>query len=453
MVVDDEDVYREGICERLARKRFETFGAANAKEALALAAQNLFDVALVDIKMPGIDGIELLARLKEIHPTLEVIILTGAAAVTTAIEAMKLGAYDYLSKSCKFEELQALIEKAHEKKRLRQRNTALEKEIKRLSFAGELIGASEKAMQIRRFIEQAAAADCPVLIEGESGVGKELVAREIHARSPRGGAPFVVLDCGAFPETLLANELFGHERGAFTTALDTRQGLLEIADGGTLLIDEIGEMSSANQVALLRVVETSRFRRLGGSRELQMNIRIIAATNRDLRNEIRRAKFREDLFYRLNVLHFAIPPLRERGDDVLLLADHFLNSLNRAKGTSKWLKPETRQWIANHSWPGNVRELANTIERGFLVSPHDAIEARDLMGSGEVLSVTALARPSPDAVSVDSRKLSDIEREHIQNMLVAKKGNKKKAAQALGISRTRLYNLLRKYHIPYSTGS
>ncbi|GAB4353454.1 MAG: sigma-54 dependent transcriptional regulator [Candidatus Abyssubacteria bacterium] len=452
LVVDDEDVFREGTCERLIRRGFEALPAANGEEALALAAQNLFDVALVDIRMPGFDGIEVLARLKEIHQSLEVIILTGAASVPTAIEAMKLGAYDYLNKSCKFEELQALIVKAYEKKKLRQHNMALEREVRRLTFTGELVGASEKALEIRRFIEQAAAADCPVLIEGESGVGKELVAREIHSRSPRSRAPFVVLNCGAFPETLLADELFGHERGAFTTALDTRQGLVEIANGGTLLIDEIGEMNVGNQVALLRVVETSRFRRLGASKELQVNVRIIAATNRNLQNEVARDRFREDLFYRLNVLRFVVPPLRERRDDILLLADHFLNSLNCAKGASKRLTPETKDWLINYSWPGNVRELANLVERGFYTSPHDEIGPRDLVGSGEVVPASVSWR-TPQSAPTDPRTLSDIERAHILNVLTAEKGNKKKAARVLGISRTRLYNLLKKYHIPYSTGS
>ncbi|UCD56266.1 MAG: sigma-54-dependent Fis family transcriptional regulator [Candidatus Hydrogenedentota bacterium] len=445
LIVDDEDAFRTGLRERLRRKGLTTFDAGTGEKALAIAREHLLDVALVDIRMPGMDGIELLAKLKEAHPSIEVIILTGVATVTTAIEAMRLGAYDYLNKPCRFDELKLLIERAYEKKQLRRQNMLLEKELKRVTFTGELVGASAKAMDIRQFIAQAAEADCPVLLEGESGAGKELIAREIHRQSPRADSPFVVLDCGAFPETLLADELFGHQRGAFTTAVDSRHGLLEIADGGTLLIDEVGEMTPANQVALLRVVETNTFRPLGGSRERAVNVRILASTNRNLRNEIATGRFREDLFYRLEVLHFVVPPLRERKEDIPLLAEHFLSCLNRAKGTSKYLRPEQVHLLKNHRWPGNVRELANSIERSFFLSPDDEL---DLAKFIEPVS----PRTGSDAVqeSARDRTLTEIEREHVLRMLAWKKGNKKETAKALGISRSRLYNLLKKFdiHVP-----
>jgi len=281
-----------------------------------------------------------------------------------------------------------------------------------------------------------------VLLEGESGSGKEVIAREIHRQSSRAEAPFVVLDCGAFPETLLADELFGHEKGAFTTAVDSRQGLLEMADGGTLLIDEIGEMTPSNQVGLLRVVETNEFRRLGGSKELSVNVRILASTNRNLKEEVFHKRFREDLFYRLEVLHFFLPSLRERKDDIPLLADYFLARLNRAKGRNKYFAPEQKQFLKNHHWPGNVRELANVIERGFFLSSDDEINLAAFIRSDLYPAREKLTQgPATD------RTLSDIEREHILRMLAAKKGNKKETAIALGISRSRLYNLLKKFDI------
>jgi len=444
LVVDDEDGFRKGLCKRLTRKGLKAFEAATGEEAVTVAGENLLDVALVDIRMPGMNGIELLSRLKETHSSIEVIILTGVATVATAIEAMKLGAYDYLGKPCRFDELMILVEKACEKKRLRDQNVLLKRELTRVA-SYEFIGSSDKAMEICRFVELAAQADCPMLIDGESGTGKELMAREIHRHSPRAEAPFVVLDCGAFPETLLADELFGHERGAFTTAVESRRGLLEITDGGTLLIDEIGEMTPTNQVALLRVVETKTFRRLGGSKELAVDVRIIASTNRNLSEEIERGRFRKDLFYRLEVMHYTVPPLRERKKDIPLLARYFLTLLNRSKGKNKRLKSEQLGLLMNQKWPGNVRELANLIERSFYLSPDDELPLSEF--------VAPLRRAKQEAGSPTSsgeQTLSDMEREYILDMLAHKGWNKKETAKVLGISRSRLYNLLKKYEIPTS---
>lgn len=439
LIVDDEDAFRTGLCERLRRKEFDAFCAASGEKAISIARENLLDVALVDIRMPGMDGIELLSSLKEAHPSIEVIILTGVATVDTSIEAMKLGAYDYLSKPCRFDKLMILIEKAYEKKRLREQNLLMARELKRLAHA-EFVGNSDKAMEIRRFIKDAARADCSALIEGESGAGKELIAREIHRQSPRADGPFVVLDCGALPETLLADELFGHEKGAFTTAMESREGLLGIADGGTLLIDEIGEMTPANQVALLRVVEMKRFRRIGGSKELSVDVRIIASTNRNLRQELDRGNFRKDLFYRLEVMHYNVPPLRERKEDIPLLVEYFLSLLNRAKGANKSIGPEDEELLTRHNWPGNIRELANLIERGFFLSSDNRISLAEF-----------IQPPQKDMPPIaGDRTLTDIEREHIVHMLGSKNWNKKATAKALGISRSCLYNLIRRYDIPTS---
>ncbi len=448
LIVDDEDAFRIGLCERLKRKGVSTFDAATGEEAIAVARENLLDVALVDIRMPGMDGIELLTKLKDTHPSIEVIILTGVASIETAIEVMKLGAYDYLSKPCRFEELRILIEKAYEKKKLREQNLLLQKTVKRLTFTDEFVGSSEKAMEIRRFIRQAAEADCPLLIEGESGAGKELIAREIHRQSSRAVAPFVVLDCGSFPETLLADELMGHEKGAFTTAVDSRQGLLEIANEGTLLIDEVGDMTPTNQAALLRIVETKMFRRLGSSKELSVNVRILASTNRNLKQEIAKGRFREDLFFRLEVLHFTVPPLRERIDDIPLLAEHFLTCLNRAKGKDKHLTAEQKYSLKQHHWPGNIRELANLIERSFFLSPDSEFKLY-----GFVRSDLPPKRRLEETVSYSDMSLADVEREHIVRILAEKKGNKKEAAKTLGISRSRLYNMMKKFGIPSIPGS
>jgi DNA-binding NtrC family response regulator len=441
IVVDDEPEFRSGLCERLRRKGYETFDSESGEKAVSLASGQLLDVAIVDIRMPGMDGIELLTALKSIHPSIEVIILTGAATVDTALEAMKLGAYDYLSKPCKFEKLNLMIEKACEKKRLGERTALMERELNRIAHS-EFIGVGGEASEINRFIELAAQADCPVLIEGESGVGKELVAREIHRRSPRAAAPFVALDCGSSPEALLADELFGHERGAFTTAMNSRQGLLEIADGGTLLMDEIGEMTPANQTALLRVVETKNFRRIGGSTEMSVDVRVIASTNRNLRDEIAAGAFRQDLFYRLEVMHYTVPPLRSRKEDIPLLAEYFLSLLNRSRGTSKTIRAEDVKSLEWYDWPGNIRELANLVERGFFLSTEEEIPLADF------------ARPAPGGMppisakpSHGNRPLSDVEREHILNVLAAKNWNKKQTAITLKISRSRLYNLISKYGI------
>ena len=444
LVVDDEDAFRIGLCKRLSRRGFEAFDAESGKRAVSIACRNLLDIALVDIRMPGMDGIELLSTLKEIHPSIEVIILTGVAAVDTAIEAMKLGAYDYLSKPCRFDELTILIEKALEKKSLREQNMLMTRELRRLAHA-EFIGSSDKAQDIRKFVTLAARADCSVLIEGESGTGKELIAREIHRQSPRAEAPFMVLDCGTFPEALLADELFGHKKGAFTTAIDSRQGLLAFADGGTLLIDEIGEMTPANQVALLRVVETKRFRRIGESKELSVDVRIIASTNRNLRREVDAGNFREDLFFRLEVMRYVVPPLRERKKDIFLLAEHFLQLLNQAKGTNKTIRPRQLELLDQQDWPGNIRELANLIERGFYLCPDDEIPLVEFLqpAAGRLKSMD---RPKTDRDST----LSDIEREHVLMILASKNWNKKETAKVLGISRSRLYNLIKKYKIPMS---
>jgi DNA-binding NtrC family response regulator len=444
IVVDDEEEFRAGLCERLRRKGFETFDAGSGEKAVSLAGGMLLDVALIDIRMPGMGGIELLSALKSIHPSIEVIILTGAATVDTAIEAMKLGAYDYLSKPCNFEELRLLVEKACEKKRLHERNTLMERELERVAHS-EFIGIGREAANINRFIELAARADCSVLIEGESGVGKELVAREIHRRGPRAEAPFIVLDCGSSSEALLADELFGHEKGAYTTAVHSRQGLLEIADGGALLMDEIGELTPPNQAALLRVVETKSFRRIGGSTELSVDVRVIASTNRNLRNEVAEGAFREDLFYRLEVMRYTVPPLRDRREDIPLLAEYFLSLLNRSRGTSKTIRAEDVKSLEWYDWPGNIRELANLVERGFFLSAEEEIPLADF-------AQTAPGRmPDTGAKALDGdRRLSDIEREHILKALTSKNWNKKQTAESLGISRSRLYNLISKYDIPTS---
>jgi DNA-binding NtrC family response regulator len=439
LIVDDEDAFRTGLRDRLKRKGFTVFDAASGEEAISIAQQNLLDVALVDIRMPGMDGIELLTKLKEAHPSIEVIILTGVASVETAIEAMKLGAYDYLSKPCRFDELKILVDKAYEKKKLREENILLQKRLKRFDSANEFIGSSENAMKIRKFIQTAAQADCPVLLEGESGTGKEVIAREIHRQSARAEARFVVFDCTMW-DALLPDELLGHEKGAYTTAIDSRQGLLEITNGGTLLFDEIGDMEIENQKKLLRIVETNTFRRIGGSKDINVDVRIIASTNKVIKNEIAKGNFRQDLFYRLEVMHYVVPTLRERKDDIPLIAEYFLEGFNDARDKDKRLTMEQKNFLKTHNYPGNIRELFNLIERSFHTSGDNEFQLDDFMKIG-TLSGSRSGETKPSS----PKTLDDMIREHILRILRENNGNKKETAKALGISRSRLYNMLNKF--------
>jgi DNA-binding NtrC family response regulator len=440
LIVDDEEAYRN-----LLRERFEMIGcavttSASGEQALEIMKAESFDVAILDMRMPGMDGIELFKKSREYQPLTETVFLTGQATVDAAIEAMKLGAYDFLTKPCQLSELQAVVEKAHEKKLLAE-NVNRQKELRLRAGIVNLIGESSAMREIKELIEKVAPTDATVLIEGESGTGKEIVANAIHGNSERSEGNFVIINCGAVPESLLESELFGHEKGAFTGAVKRKSGLFEIADSGTLFIDEVGEMSPGMQVKLLRALETGQFRRVGGIKELEVDVRVVCATNKRLLDEIEIGRFREDLFYRLNVMNILLPPLRERKEDIPLLVDHFIQSSTRPDAQKMRPTQEAIEAFDAYNWPGNVRELSNVIERALILATDSLITLREI----PFLDRNGAGGPRESTASLS---LNEIEERHIRLVLESVGGNKTKAAKTLGVSRPKLYRKMEKYKIP-----
>jgi DNA-binding NtrC family response regulator len=435
LIVDDEYSVRDSLFNWFRKDGYEVVAAEDAESALRHLAEGDFDVALVDIRMPGMDGIELQRRIHESRPETAVIMITAYASVETAVEALKEGAFDYITKPLDPDELSHLVTKAIEQRRLRQENVVLKESLAELSRAESIIGESPPMERLNQLILSVAKTDATVLIRGESGTGKELVARAIHANSPRRYLPIVPVNCGALSETLLESELFGHEKGAFTGAQYRRKGKFEMAHGGTLFLDEIGTLTLKTQVELLRVLESKEFTRLGGSKPIKVDFRLISATNQDLERLLEEGSLRDDLYYRINVFIIDVPPLRERGDDVLLLARHFLDKFST--------HPERRfddfsegalKLLTAHDWPGNVRELGNAIERATVVGTPPVILAADLPLDS--------ARPRADA---EAASLETVEQRHIASMLERTGWNITRAADILGIDRTTLYNKIRKY--------
>ncbi len=378
LVVDDEAGMREFLTLFLEREGHRVTCATDGRSALHLLKEQPVDLVISDLKMPRLDGVGLLAGLRELDPALPLIVVTAYASVESAIQAMKLGAYDYIIKPFKVEELRLIIQKALEVGALRRENRSLKQELHERCFPG-LIGTGPKMQALFDLIQRVAPLSTTVLITGESGTGKERVARAIHAASPRAEKPFLAINCGAIPEPLLESELFGHVKGAFTGAIAHKAGLFEVADGGTVFLDEIGEMSPALQVKLLRVLQEKTFRRVGGTEDIQVDVRLIAATNRDLKEAIARGMFREDLYWRLNVIPIHLPPLRERKEDIPLLAREFLNRFAKAQGREGLsLSPEAMRLLEAYDWPGNIRELENVIERAVALEPSDRLTPASL---------------------------------------------------------------------------
>lgn len=437
LVVDDDAEFCETLCHRFGRDGFEVRSAANGEEALALALRRNFDVAIFDMMMPGLSGLDLLKRFKSDYPECEVILLTGQGSIETAVEAMKHGAFDYLQKPFSLKNLEVIATKAAERRKLKKEVTQLKAILDRTQPASEMVGQSPAMQEIFRLIERAGPSDKAILILGESGTGKELVARALHRHSRRAEKPMVVINCAALPETLLESELFGHEKGSFTGAVNTKQGLFEVADGGTLFIDEIGELPGSLQAKLLRVLEDGSMRRIGSVQERRVNVRLLAATNRDLTREVEAKRFREDLFYRINVMTIELPPLRDRRGDIGLLVDHFL-------GPGWEIEPSASEALERYTWPGNVRQLINAIERAKILADSETIRLRDmpkevvLPGNSAGSSIR-----SPEA----SDDLDSIQRGKVVEVLRRESGNKSKTARALGIDRRKLYRLLEKYQI------
>jgi DNA-binding NtrC family response regulator len=437
LVADDEKNLRELIVRELARKGHDVQGVGDGEAALARLGEAPYDVVVLDMKMPKKEGIEVLRELAEQPEQPQVIVMTGFQDVAAAVEAMKLGAYDYLTKPTKIEELDILIRKAAEKGQLLRDNEALRAHMPGAAPFGGILTRSPKMQDVLRVVDRVAPTDSSVLILGESGTGKELVARAIHERSRRAERPFVPIHCGALPREVLESELFGHEKGAFTGAVNSKPGLIDMADGGSLFLDEIGDMEPESQVKLLRVLETGMFFRVGGTRPRRVDIRLIAATNRDLGEAMKVGHFRQDLFFRINTITVTLPPLRERPEDVPMLAQHFVEA-NANYGTKR-LSPAAMATLEAHTWPGNVRELLHAIERAVILSKDAEIMPADL--PPEIVGNGGTA-PAPSAGSLEG-----MERAHIVTTLRQVGGHRGKAAALLEIDPKTLYRKIIAYNI------
>jgi DNA-binding NtrC family response regulator len=379
LIADDERHIAEGLQMLLGEEGYTVDTAADGNEAWEKAKSGEFGLVLADLKMPGMDGLELFARMREEQVDSEIIIITGKGTVTSAVEAMRNGAYDYLTKPLDLERLKVLIPRALEKYQVKTANRDLQQRLESLTRYGEMLGQSDEMRRIYNMIEAVAPSNASVLIVGESGTGKELVARAMHQKSNRKRGPFIALNCGAFPREILENELFGHEKGAFTGAITEKPGAFELADGGTLFLDEVAEMEPDIQVKFLRALEQRAFRRLGGKKELEVDIRIVAATNKNIEDALREGKLRDDLYHRLAVIPIHLPPLRERGGDVRLLAEEFLQRFSKEQEKEiKGFSEGAREYLELYRWPGNVRELKNAIERAVILARTEEIEVSDL---------------------------------------------------------------------------
>lgn len=438
LLVDDEPELLNLLTRRMRRKGHQAEAAASAEAAVSLLAGASFDVGIYDIKLPGMNGVELLKYTKEKQPGMEVIMLTGHGTLETAIKSMKIGAYDYISKPYALSELEAVLDKAFEKKQLNETNTGLKRVLLSKEKQFSMIGESLCMKRLMELTQRLASSKIPVLIEGESGTGKELVARALHFWGDRAEEPFITVNSGALPEGLLESELFGHVRGAFTGAVSDKKGIVELADRGTLFLDEIGEMPLNVQVKLLRFLESEEFRRVGDSTLRWVNVRIVAATNRNLEEEVAQGRFREDLFYRLNAMQLSVPPLRERREDIPLLVEHFLA---QRKGERVRVDAQALSMLMRYGFPGNVRELAYMLERGAILAREDVITAEDLL------------IPHTSGVSQEEDQeewqltLSQMERRHIALAMEHCQGNKTRAARLLGISVRNLYRKLAEYRL------
>lgn len=435
LIVEDDEDYRKTVVRWFLRRGYRVQDAPNADAALDRCQRQQFHVGVFDLRMPGKSGLELLGQIKATSPETEVVLLTGEGTIETAVEAMKLGAIDYLLKPFPLAELETVVQRAAETSTLRKENRQLKALLQRTQGQLDMIGRSASMQEVFRLIERAGPTDKAILIQGESGTGKELVARALQKVSLRADKPFVVINCAALPENLLESELFGHEKGAFTGAVTEKQGLFEVADEGTLFIDEIGELAGSLQAKLLRVLQDGSLRRVGSLKERRVNVRILAATNRKLNDEVKAGRFREDLYYRINVLSLELPPLRQRADDVLLLVEHFLGS--------EWtIEPDAMKAIRKYSWPGNVRQLINAIDRAKILADDRLIRLDDLPHDvADALTLVKERQPPSDD------DLASVERAHVLEILKRERGNKSCAARALGVNRRSLYRLLEKYNI------
>ena len=444
LVVDDEEIVRESLCSWLKEDGYQAESVEDGFKALDIIKKKPWNVLFVDLKMPGMDGLEVMRRAKALQPEVPIVIITAYATVNTAVEAMKEGAYDYLVKPFNPEEISLIIRRLIEKQALLKENIFLRKELKKQFYFQDLISKSRKMQDIFELARTVAKSTSTILILGESGTGKELLARAIHLESLRADTPFVSVSCAALTETLLESELFGHEKGAFTHAISQKKGKFEMAHGGTIFLDEIGDIGAKLQLDLLRILQEKEFSRVGGNEVIKVDVRIIAATNRDLKKAIEEGKFREDLYYRLNVISILIPPLRERKEDIPLLVDHFIEKFNiEMEKKIKGISPEALNSIMAYIWPGNVRELENTIERAMVITKGTMINVADLglPSRAEENSLTCAAPPSGD------KSMKAVEKDHMAKILKENDWNIQRSAEILGIDRVTLYNKIRKYEL------
>jgi DNA-binding NtrC family response regulator len=437
LVVDDEEIVRQSLFAWFREDGYEVDMAENADAALKLFEKGKYSLILLDIKMPGMSGMDLLIKLKEFDPDAIIILITAYASVSSAVKALKSGAYDYITKPIDPDELSHIVEKALYQKNLENENVKLKESIDEITKPDNLIGESHQMKEIYSLINTVAQTDTTVLILGESGTGKELVAKAIHLNSKRKYFPLVTVNCGALPESLLESELFGHEKGAFTGAHYRRKGKFEMANGGTIFLDEIGTVSNKVQVELLRVIETKQFTRVGGSETISSDFRVIAATNENLEELVKEGRFREDLYYRLNVFTIHIPPLRERIQDIPLLANYFLKKFTTSMNKKiTGISDEAMRFMLKYRWPGNVRELENAIERAVVVCRNEKIQLDDLPFR---ISSYSLYNEAED------KSLSEAEKRHIALVLQENNWNISKSAEDLKIDRVTLYNKIKKY--------
>jgi DNA-binding NtrC family response regulator len=431
LVVEDDKALSEIICEELRARGHMAVAAETVAEGLDQLKQSEFEVALVDLMLPDGSGIDILKRIAEEGLATEAVVLTGYATVDTAIQAMKLGAYDYVTKPARMEELEVLVAKAAEKSRLRRENAHLRRRLEGHSPADGIVTDDPIMRELMATVERVAPADLPVLIQGESGTGKELIARALHRLSARNVQPFVAINCGAVPENLLESELFGHEKGAFTGALSRKPGLFEVADKGVLFLDEVGEITPSVQVKMLRAIETREFFRVGGTRPVRTDVRLVSATNKNVKTEMQEGRFREDLYYRLNGVTLKLPPLRERKADIALLARYFLDR----HAAKKKLTLRAIEVLQGYAWPGNVRELQMVIQRAAILTPSDTLDAADLPLDVRDQNWKAAAVKT-------GLSLAEMEKEYIETVLRQHEGHRGKTARALGIDPKTLYNKL-----------
>ena len=443
LLVDDDATFRQVMASELTRLGYQIEAVGTGEEAVRRVVASEPDVILLDMRLPGMTGLDVLKSIQANAPATAVVMLTGHGSIDTAIESIRIGAFDYVVKPCPLDELNIRIQRAVERRCLQQRANLLERGLTPPDLGSSFIGESPEFRRLLKLIELVAPSDGTVLIAGETGAGKERVAKLIHARSPRRARPFVVVECATLQESLLESELFGHERGAFTGADRAKPGLFEVANGGTIFLDEIGEVSPATQTKLLRVLDTSTFRHVGGTDEIRVDVRVLAATNRNLSAMVRQAVFREDLFYRLSTITVEVPPLRARGADVELLAQHFVTVLNERFSSGKQISAEVLQLMRRHDWPGNVRELLHVVEAAMVLCEGTYILPEHLPAPFHTSRVGIEAGFASNGSSLPT--LEQAEREHIRLALQASSGHRGNAARILGISERNLYRKLHEH--------